>query len=54
MRGSLIINFLLLYTKKCYFSRESYLSKDWRDGLEIMREIEEKSRNEFILNQVRD
>ena len=36
------------------YMEESYLSKDWRYGLEIMKEIKEKSSNEFIVNQVRD
>ena len=33
---------------------ESYKSKEWYYGIEIMREVKEKSSNQYIINEFKD
>lgn len=37
-----------------YYMKESYKSKEWNEGLEIIKDIKFKSSNKFIINEFKD
>ena len=35
------------------YMKESFLSKDWFDGIEIMKSVQDRCSNQFIINEIK-